>query len=325
MNYGIDNTNQSIEKMLLNRHSYGGVNSFIVDMQGIKNFINASFLDFKDLYIRAILKKIGVLQDNYYLRVGVAGAPNTGTHPGGEVIEEQLVYGKNGGGISNSFSGYLLNEEGYSKGIQLCRDGKMLENRMVYSHTAFLEESKNSRTIYHKVKVNGNLEFMEYVKSFAENIAFEAFAVQAFIEETEEDAISIKGRVLKRRPQKAFEYLYEATEIGNEKEFKLNPGQQVMIVGTYFKRKDVDWYDFTNGREYERKGHYHVHILNDCTEMQHEVFHLRELRVLKNTTIHLLITPIEHIVKITPLTESIGEYKCSVTGKSVETLIEEFM
>lgn len=99
----------SAEKIILNRTSFGGEDSFIVDMQGIKNFINASSLDFKDYYIRTILKETGIMKEGNYLRVGVSVAPNTGSHPGGEVFEEQLINGKNGGGISSSYSGYLLN------------------------------------------------------------------------------------------------------------------------------------------------------------------------------------------------------------------------
>lgn len=201
----------------------------------------------------------------------------------------------------------------------------MLEGRMVYSHTAFLEEATESQTIYKKILCEGNLELMEYVKLFAEKEGFQAYASQMLIKTNDEEEIRVKGRVLKRRPQKAFRYLYEATEIGNEKEFRLNPGQRMMIAGTYYNRKDADWYDFTNGREYERKGHYHARILNDCTEAQHEVFHLRELRVINKATIHLLITPIEHLVKITPLVKAVDGFKCPITGKGIEKLIKEFM
>ena len=319
------NIDDFAEKIIKNRISFGGEDSFIVDMQGIKNFINASSLDFKDYYIRTILKETGIMKGGNYLRVGVSGAPNVGSHPGGEVFEEQLINGKNGSGVSSSYSGYLLNEEGYSKGISLSIDGAMLEGRMVYSHTAFLEEATESQTIYKKILCEGNLELMEYVKLFAEKEGFQAYASQMLIKTNDEEEIRVKGRVLKRRPQKAFRYLYEATEIGNEKEFRLNPGQRMMIAGTYYNRKDADWYDFTNGREYERKGHYHARILNDCTEAQHEVFHLRELRVINKATIHLLITPIEHLVKITPLVKAVDGFKCPITGKGIEKLIKEFM
>lgn len=317
--------NISAEKTIRSRISFGGENSFIVDMQGIKNFINASFLDFKDYYIRTILTGSGMMKGKNYLRIGVSGAPNTGKHPGGEVFEEQLVNGRNGGGISGSYSGYLLDEEGYSKGISLSIDGTMIEDRMVYSHTAYLEESANSRTIYKRILCEDNLELVEYVKLLAEQEGLEAFASQMFLKANDDEGIRIKGRVLKRRPQKAFKYLYEATEIGNIKEFQLNSGQQLMIAGTFYNRKDADWFDFTNGREYERRGHYHVRILNDCTEAQHEVFHLRELRVINKATVHLLITPIEHILKITPIAKTSNTYKCPVTGKSIEKLINEFV
>ena len=59
-----------------------------------RNFINASSLDFKDYYIRTILKETGIMKGGNYLRVGVSGAPNVGSHPGGEVFEEQLINGK---------------------------------------------------------------------------------------------------------------------------------------------------------------------------------------------------------------------------------------
>lgn len=80
----------------------------------------------------------------------------------------------------------------------------MIEDRMVYSHTAFLEETTESRTIYKRILCEGNLELMEYVKLFAKKEGFEAFASQVLIKINNEEAIRIKGRVLKRRPQNAF-------------------------------------------------------------------------------------------------------------------------
>lgn len=104
----------------------------------------------------------------------------------------------------------------------------------------------------------------------------------------------------------------------------MNPDQRLFIIGTYYNRRDADWYDFTNGREYERKGHYHARIMEKCTNIQQEVFHLRELIVSKNVKLSLLITPINQVVKITPIDLRNGKYFCSVTGKTVDTLIGEF-
>lgn len=312
------------DSFIENRLVFGGENSFIVDMQGIKNFINAKLLDFKDYYVRSILKEIRQLQDKKYLRVGVSGAPRLKDHPGGEVVEEQLLNGESGGGVSNSISGYLLNENGFSKGELLSRSGKMLEDRMVYSHTAFLEESSKSNTLLYELNPDSEVEFMEQVKTLANNLGFDAFCVQTIISSAEQASFNVKGRVLKRKPKKKFSGLEDATEIGNEKEFKLEKGQKLLVVGTYYYRKDADWFDFTNGREYERKGHYHARILQDCSDFQHEVFHLRELNIPKNTIVPFIITPISQIVKITPVEEREGVYFCSVTGKSLNTLIEEF-
>ena len=312
------------DSFIENRLVFGGENSFIVDMQGIKNFINAKLLDFKDYYVRSILKEIRQLQDKKYLRVGVSGAPRLKDHPGGEVVEEQLLNGESGGGVSNSISGYLLNENGFSKGELLSRSGKMLEDRMVYSHTAFLEESSKSNTLLYELNPDSEVEFMEQVKTLANNLGFDAFCVQTIINPAEQASFNVKGRVLKRKPKKKFSGLEDATEIGNEKEFKLEKGQKLLVVGTYYYRKDADWFDFTNGREYERKGHYHARILQDCSDFQHEVFHLRELNIPKNTIVPFIITPISQIVKITPVEEREGAYFCSVTGKSLNTLIEEF-
>lgn len=307
-----------------NRAVFGGEGSFIVDMQGIKNFINAKLLDFKDYYVRSILKEINQFQNKKYLRVGVSGAPRLEDHPGGEVVEEQLLTGENGEGVSNSISGYLLNEGGYSKGELLSRSGKMVENRMVYSHTAFLEESSKSNTLFYKFNLDSEGEFMEQVKILANDLGFDAFCVQTIITPTEQTIFNVKGRVLKRKPKKKFSGLEDATEIGNEKKFKLEKGQKLLVVGTYYNRKDADWFDFTKGREYEKKGHYHARMLQGCSDFQHEVFHLRELSIPKNTVVPFIITPISQIIKITPVEEKDGVYFCSVTGKSLNTLIEEF-
>ena len=70
-------SNFQTDSIFYKRLRYGSDDSFIVDMQGIKNFINASNLDFNDEDIRAILIKTGILTNQNYLRVGVAGAPET--------------------------------------------------------------------------------------------------------------------------------------------------------------------------------------------------------------------------------------------------------
>ena len=319
-----ENNNLFWNSFVENRRLFGGEDSFIVDMQGIKNFIHAKSLDFKDYEVRSILREIRQLKDKKYLRVGVSGAPRLKGHPGGEVVEEQLLHGATGGGISNSTSGYLLNENEFSKGESLSKNGKMLEARMVYSHTAFLEESSKSNTLFYELNVDSDVEFMEQVKVIASNLGFDAFCVQTIIKSTDQTAFNVKGRVLKRKPRKKFSDLEDVTEIGNEKEFKLEKDQEVLVVGTYYNRRDADWLNFTKGREYERNGHYHARILKYCTNFQHEVFHLRELNITQNTVVPFIITPINQIVKITPIEEKNGSYFCSVTDKSLNVLVEEF-
>lgn len=65
-------------------------------------------------------------------------------------------------------------------------------------------------------------------------------------------------------------------------------------------------------------------MLQNYSDFQYEVFHLRELNISKNTIVPFIITPISQIVKITPVKEKDGMYFYSVTGKSLNTLIEEF-
>lgn len=316
---------EDMSSFLSERMSYGSPDSFIVDMHGIKNFINARELDFWDSHVREMLIKLRIMEKSEYLRVGVSGATELENHPGGEVIENQIINGETGGGKSSSYSGYLKEEEGYSIGVPLSVNGIALEPRMVYSHTSFLKKnSKDNPNLYFNINCNKKLELIEHIKKITSTLNINAFSAQIIIKKVMDNQIIVRGRVLKRRPKIKFKDLAYTTEIGNEKVFHLKRDQYIVTFGTYYHRNDVDWFVFTEGREYEKKGHYHSRIINNVTENQHEVFHLRELNIGKNNIVELIITPINNIVKITPLQKIGEEYFCKVTNKCVDELIEEF-
>ena len=137
---------------------YGTEDSVIVDMNGIDNFRFAKSLEFKDEIIRKIVKKLNILEKNKkYFRFGCSGANKTGNHPGGEVFEQMLLDSNDGSGISQSVSGYLPKGQEYSKSISLYGENNdyLREDRIVYSHTAFLKECnfKNSTSLYLNIEV----------------------------------------------------------------------------------------------------------------------------------------------------------------------------
>lgn len=315
-----------INDFLKNRLKYGNSNSFIVDMHGIKNFIHAEALDFQDSLIRSILKELEILKTREYLRIGVSGAPKTNIHPGGEVLEDQMLNGVDGSGISNSLSGYLTDENGFSKGIKLALNHTMLEERIVYSHTAFLEKTKKNSNLYFRIPLSPKLNLIGEIRQKAEELGIKAYAAQIFLNNKQGERILIKGRVLKRKPVWKLKNIEEATEIGNEKVFALKKDQIFTSFGTYYDRQDKDWFIFTEGREYEKYGHFHAKISNDVSDNQHEVFHLREINSQSEILAEVIISPVHEIIKISPIKEEEeGQLRCAVTGKALYKLINEFI
>ncbi|MEI4623730.1 hypothetical protein KFD70_27755 [Bacillus pfraonensis] len=319
-------------RYLKNRLSYGSKDSCIVDMQGIKNFINAKNLEFDDSTVRLILKTLGfIVDDNEYLRIGVSGADENLDHPGGEVVEDAVINGSNGSGKSNCYSGYLESSEGFSKGIRLGKDGVMLDGRIVYSHTAYLRKNNQklslSNGLYFSIDNKANFDLLCYIKEIAEKLGIKAFSVQMtiFNKKRSCDGTMIKGRVLKRKPIFKFSSIADAQEIGNEKEFLMNNQQRLIAFGTYYRRCEPEWVKFTKGREYERFGHIHARLVNNVTNNQHEVFHLRNILVGDNTEVEFILTPIDRVVKILPIKKINDNYYCSVTNGEVNIMVNEFM
>lgn len=119
-------------------------------MHGIDNFMFAKSLVFHDYDVRKMIVKLGLLDKNKkYLRFGCSGARECNFHPGGEVVESSLINGKDGSGLSQSISGYLPKNSEYSKSISLYDESKefLREERIVYSHTAFLKECETGRVL----------------------------------------------------------------------------------------------------------------------------------------------------------------------------------
>lgn len=101
---------------------YGAEGSIIIDMNGIDNFRFAESEVFNDYTIRKIVKKMNLLAEGEYLRIGASGARENGNHPGGEVFEYSLIQNNKCEGLSQNVSGYLPKNECYSRSIPLFED-----------------------------------------------------------------------------------------------------------------------------------------------------------------------------------------------------------
>lgn len=121
--------------------------SFIVDFNGIDNFIASKSLIFNDYDVRELVIKHLNLVEGKFKRFGASGSRPSEKHPGGEVVELQTIDVKNKTGCAGSVSGYLdMSNNEYSKAISLSEDGLTLrEERTVYSHTIWIPE--NSKPI----------------------------------------------------------------------------------------------------------------------------------------------------------------------------------
>lgn len=300
---------EELPTMLKYNAQFGGLDSFVVDMQGIHSFLYARSKVFSDKITRLILEKLGFLKcSTTCLRIGASGSPKNDMHPGGEVLEYSLI-DNNGGGVSQTHSGFLPKGAIFSKSISL-KDpkGKFLrEERALYSHTAFLSmnKKKQSENLYLDLQVKaGKINILEELDFFIRARNIRAYSIQIIVSlrsnETSKDIIV--GRVLKNLPRSAIKNLSQAAEIASEQSFELHPGQYALFFGTNYKRVYKDWEDFREGRPYEPYGHIHGGIItNEEKNDQHNIFHLRKLFLSPEVECKVIITPIHRILTIEPV------------------------
>ena len=311
--------------------NYGNNNSIIVDMNGIDNFRFAKSEVFNDYIIRKIVKKLNLLnKEKKYLRIGASGARECDFHPGGEVFEYSIINGKDLSGFSQNVSGYLPKNECYSKSISLYSKDKnsLREERIVYSHTAWLEEcSKESNSgILLNIKIQeGKKSLLDILNDIAKKINLTCFSIQIFVQPLISHDTEVIGRVLKKMPEKAFKDIPEVVEISYEKQFELEDTDCLYGMGTKYERYEPEWTEFTNGGKYERRGHIHATIIStkQTKNKKHETFHLRDIFVSKNANIEVLLTPINTIYRIYPIHKEKGEFVCDASGKNIRKIIDE--
>lgn len=246
---------------------------------------------------------------------------------GGEVYESCIIDGKSGCGISQSVSGYLPKNEEYSKRIRLFDENKefLREERIVYSHTAFLKECKieNSKCICIKViPKESQTSLLDILYELANKLKLSAYAIQIYIQ-GDDNGTMVKGRVLKHMPAKPFDVLQDATDIGLEQLFKLENTEAMYGVGTNYNRYEPEWKEFTGGRQYERRGHIHAMVIGEANHAKHEVFHLRDVFVSPSSNIQIVLTPIEDVYRIYPIYKKNNNFFCKSTDKNIDLLIKE--
>ena len=181
---------------------YGVDGSIIIDMNGIDNFRFAESEVFNDYTIRKIVKKMNLLEEGEYLRIGASGARENGNHPGGEVFEYSLIQNNKCEGLSQNVSGYLPKNECYSKSIPLFENDKktLREERIVYSHTAWLKKGNliDSKSIYMKVRAKRSEEsLLDILNQVASELGLNCFSIQIYVKSQKENDTEVNGRVLK--------------------------------------------------------------------------------------------------------------------------------
>ncbi|SHO43134.1 hypothetical protein [Anaerocolumna xylanovorans] len=300
-------------------------NNFIVDMNGIDNFITSKSLVFNDSDIRKIILLHLNVQNKCFTRFGVSGAQPSVYHPGGEVLEFQNIDYSNNTGKSKSVSGYMnLPEDEYSKAIMLSEDGiNLREERAVYSHTAWIDQQETNTPINIEVTPEKDgASLLSLIYDFCSSTGLDAAGV--CVKLIGNKKIHIKGRVLKHIPQEAFKCLQEATDIATEKEFELPPNSEMQIYGTIYKRYEPEWGKLTNGRQYEKRGHYHALISGEKLDNIHQVFHVREIIVDTDVSIAIELYPINKAFRIYPLEAENGTYHIASSHREAKSFADEF-
>ncbi|MGW6691577.1 hypothetical protein [Streptomyces sp. NPDC054961] len=288
---------------------YGGPGSFMVDLQGIDAFLFARAKYFHDMTARQVALRSGLVAAGVgYLRVGAAGAPPTGDHPGGEVLEHSVLEGPSLAGESFSASGYLPPGSEFSKAVPLASptSSHLLERRSVYSHTAFLARTDRLPAGSHLLRLEGRpggLNALDAVKEFVSVNRIDAYAIRIFVRVADPgDPARVVGRVLRRVPHRRLRNVQEATDIASEQEFPLESGQELHCYGTYWPRRSIDWEALRDGKLYEPRGHIHMEVRGQPVRpRQHAISHLRELFVTPGTECFVLINPINDVIRIEPV------------------------
>lgn len=297
--------------------------SFIVDFNGIDNFITAKDLVFNDYDVREIIFKHINLESESYVRFGVSGSrPSTG-HPGGEVLECQNINVENKTGVAKSISGYLGKYSNqYSVAVPLSEDGKTLkEERTVYSHTIWIPENTTPIVVKLTSKCNG-MSLLSAIYDVCKSMDLNACGIKMQLKNGED--VRIKGRVLKHIPASAFKILQEATDIAVEKEFVLPRDTILTMLGTLYNRFEPEWTEFTDGRIYEKRGHYHASITGNCLEQVHEVFHVRDIYLNMGAHVEIQIYPSDYAYRIIPISKKDNEYVTSSFEKNVKKYVEDY-
>lgn len=319
---------ESVENTMYLNPTWGSKEDFIIDMNGIDNFMFSRSINFKDSTIRTIAIQLGILDETKsYLRIGASGAAPTNQHPGGEVFECQMLTGLFAEGIGLSVSGYLMPPQyQYSNSISLSIDNQnLLEDRTIYSHTAWLKKSNlhNSSLHFSILAQANNINLLDLIAEIMKQLGNKAYAIQICIVNNDKRNVTVRGRVLKHPPQIPFKQVQEATEIAVEKEFLLPLKAKLYAVGTYYDRYEPEWEIFTGGHKYERRGHYHATIVNTNAQLLHKTFHLRELLISKLMPVEVILTPINNVYRIYPTHKKGKDVVCNSTNKPISNLIYE--
>lgn len=300
-------------------------NNFIVDMNGIDNFITAKSLVFKDSDVRKIVaSNVDNVCKSKYLRFGVSGARPSDLHPGGEVVEIQTLDFKKNIGTSISVSGCLKDDETeYSEAKMLSEDGVTIrDERTVYSHSAWINEEENTPIVIKATAKNDGASVLDLIYDYCRVAKIYGVAIK--LELDGDNSTKVKGRVLKHLPKRPFKEVQEATDIAIEQEFRLPEMSKMKMYGTLYKRFEPEWEQFTSGRQYERRGHYHAVVLENETDRLHEVFHVREILMQKGGGLIMEIYPVGKIYRIYPVESVEGNYKIISSQKDIEEHIRSF-
>ena len=232
-------------------------------------------------------------------------------------------------GLSQNVSGYLPKNECYSKSISLydIEQTMLREERIVYSHTAWLKECnyEDSKGIFINIKVkNEKHSLLDLLNELANRLNLQCYSMQIYVEGLGDEGTEIRGRVLKHMPEKPFKDIPEVVDISFEKEFKLEKNEKMYGMGTKYERYEPEWTEFTNGGKYERRGHIHATIIENKNSInkKHRTFHLRDVTITKESKVQVVFNPINTIYRIYPIHKDKNVYICDASLKKIDDVIE---
>lgn len=286
---------------------FNGRDSAIIDYLSIDTLVRARDQEFYDDCARSLALELLCAQPSkQYYRLGVSGAKPAGDEPGGEVVVWDRL-NANGAGWSRTHAGAVDHEGNASNSLlRSANTAIMREARIAYAQTAWMRlgESGDNDSFAMRLIAKRAHSLLDAIVDISSRLEIESSAIQLIIPPLETDSVEppiVVGRILAQIPENPWISLQQPADAGREMRMQLDRHQGVLAFGTYYPRHEPVWESLSNGRRYERRGHFHGSIFSWSRMSDprlYRTFHLRDLILPIGAMAEIHFTPIPRVFRV---------------------------